>query len=136
MCVSKVPLGDSVTEITCWRSKLWELLKANDLTDRIEFVGSERSSQQCDGEDKDFRRHQRHEGHAGYLAVDIANDHIDRWISAASPDVVMFMLGTNDIAQDKRVDAIVEAYTSMVETMRYYNENTTIIVRISLAKLS
>ncbi|KAI0380032.1 carbohydrate esterase family 3 protein [Hypomontagnella monticulosa] len=122
-----MPLGDSITEITCWRAKLWNDLRASNLTDRIEFVGSLNNTQACDIADEEFSK-QHHEGHTGYLAIDIAYDHIETWINATTPDIVMFMLGTDDIARGRRIEDVIEAYTSMVGTMRKYNNETKIII--------
>ncbi|KAI1478399.1 carbohydrate esterase family 3 protein [Daldinia eschscholtzii] len=122
-----MPLGDSITEITCWRAKLWDNLKANNLTDKIEFVGSMNNTQSCDTEDEEFAK-QHHEGHTGYLAIDVAYDHIDRWLNDTQPDIVTFMLGTDDIARGRRLEDVVEAYTNMVQSMRKYNEDMRVIV--------
>ena len=35
-----VPLGDSITEITCWRATVWDNLAAAGLTSKVQFVGS------------------------------------------------------------------------------------------------
>ncbi|KAI0843158.1 carbohydrate esterase family 3 protein [Hypoxylon sp. FL0890] len=122
-----MPLGDSLTEIPCWRAKLWADLKANNLTDKIEFVGSQNNTQECDTEDPDFAK-QHHEGHTGYLAIDVAYDHIETWINDTMPDIVTFMLGTDDIAKGKRLQDVVEAYGEMVHTMRHYNQYIKVIV--------
>lgn len=122
-----MPLGDSITEITCWRAKLWNHLKINNVTDRVEFVGSMNNTQECDTADPDFAT-QHHEGHTGYLAIDIAYDHIETWINGTKPDIVTFMLGTDDIARGRRIQDVVEAYTDMAQKMRQHNEYTKIIV--------
>ncbi|KAL7628891.1 hypothetical protein AAE478_000406 [Parahypoxylon ruwenzoriense] len=128
-----MPLGDSITELTCWRAKLWERLETDDLIERIEFVGSKNNTQECEaaaGDDNWKKQH--HEGHTGYLAIDVAYDHLSRWINDTRPDVVMYMLGTDDIARGRRIEDVVEAYTDMVHTMRRYNENMMIIVETVL----
>ncbi|KAI1804152.1 carbohydrate esterase family 3 protein [Daldinia bambusicola] len=122
-----MPLGDSITEITCWRAKLWNNLKAGNLTDEIEFVGSMNNTQSCDTADPEFAT-QHHEGHTGYLAIDVAYDHIDKWLNDTTPDVVTFMLGTDDIARGERIEDVVEAYESMVRSMRKVNAGVRVIV--------
>lgn len=120
-------MGDSITEITCWRSTLWSDLQADGVTDSSEFVGSMTNNpQNCQGS-SGWDMH--HEGHSGYMAVDIAKNNLAGWLAAATPDVVMFMLGTNDITQGKSTDEIIAAYTTMVELMRSSNPNMKIIVR-------
>lgn len=122
-----VPLGDSITEITCWRAKLWDHLKVNNVSDRIEFVGSMNNTQECDLVDPDFAT-QHHEGRTGYLAIDIAYDHVEGWINNTKPDIVMWMLGTDDIASNRRLEDVVEAYTNIVQTARQYNAGMKVIV--------
>jgi lysophospholipase L1-like esterase len=69
-----------------------------------------------------------HEGHSGYLAIDIANNNLQGWLASSKPDVVMFMLGTNDITGGKSSTEILAAYTKMVQLMRASNANMKIIV--------
>ena len=123
-----MPLGDSITEITCWRAKLWDLLYSAGLTSNIEFVGSMTNNQAgCTSNDANWDKH--HEGHSGYLAVDISNNNLPTWLASAKPDIVMYMLGTND--QNKySTDQIIAAHTKMVGQMRSSNANMKIIVRL------
>ncbi|KFZ17378.1 hypothetical protein V502_04620, partial [Pseudogymnoascus sp. VKM F-4520 (FW-2644)] len=69
-----------------------------------------------------------HEGHSGYLAINIANTNLQGWLASAKPDVVMFMLGTNDVVQGKSTTDIIAAYSKMVQLMRASNANMKIIV--------
>lgn len=122
-----VPLGDSITEITCWRAKLWDHLSDANVTSNIQFVGSMTDNPlNCTAADSDWDHH--HEGHSGYLAINIANLFLASWLENAQPDVVMFMLGTNDVGSNFSTSAIIAAYTKMVQEMRSSNPNTTIIV--------
>lgn len=122
-----MPLGDSITEITCWRSKLWDHLADANATAGIDFVGSMTdNTQNCVAAHSDWDQH--HEGHSGYLAIDIANNYLTGWLASAKPDVVMFMLGTNDVFQSHSTSDIIAAYTKMVQEMRASNPNTKIIV--------
>ncbi|KAF3765342.1 family 3 carbohydrate esterase [Cryphonectria parasitica EP155] len=122
-----LPLGDSITEITCWRAKLWDLLADANVTSDIQFVGSMTDNpQNCTAVHTDWDHH--HEGHSGYLAIDIANSDLTGWLAAAEPDVVMFMLGTNDVFQGHATTDIIAAYTKMVGEMRASNPNMKIIV--------
>ena len=125
----KVPLGDSITEITCWRTIVWDDLAATGVTNEIQFVGSMTdNTQNCVG-NTTWDMH--HEGHSGYLAIDVANSYLTGWLAAAKPDVVMFMLGTNDVVQGHSTSDIITAYTRMVQEMRASNANMKIIVSIS-----
>lgn len=121
-----VPLGDSITAITCWRTLLWDALRDANLSDRIQFVGSSTSDAgACIGTGP-WDHH--HEGHSGYTAVDIARNDLAGWLRAARPDVVMFMLGTNDVTHGHATAAIIDAYTQMVGEMRGSNPGMRIIV--------
>lgn len=127
--LSTVPLGDSITEITCWRAKIWDLLaNANDVSN-VTFVGSMTdNTQNCVATHADWDHH--HEGHSGYLAINIANSNLPGWLASAKPDVVNFMLGTNDVAQGHSTSEITAAYTKMVQEMRASNPNMKIIVSL------
>ncbi|KAI0175911.1 carbohydrate esterase family 3 protein [Hypoxylon sp. FL1284] len=124
-----MPLGDSITEMTCWRAKTWDRLRAGNATGRVEFVGSMNNTQACDVADAEFAS-QHHEGHTGFLTIDIAYDgHAERWINATRPDVLTWMLGTDDVAGGRRVEDVVEAYTSIVATARSLNAGMRIVVQ-------
>lgn len=69
-----------------------------------------------------------HEGHSGYQAINIANNNLVGWLASAKPDVVMFMLGTNDVTGNHSTSEIMAAYTQMVQEMRASNPNMRIIV--------
>lgn len=129
-----MPLGDSITEITCWRAKLWDLLaNANDVSN-VTFVGSMTdNTQNCTATHADWDHH--HEGHSGYLAINIANSNLTGWLASAKPDVVNFMLGTNDVAQGHSTSEITAAYTKMVQEMRASNPNMKIIVSPAFSRI-
>jgi lysophospholipase L1-like esterase len=83
--------------------------------------------QNCVGKTSTWDKH--HEGHSGYLAINIAANNLQGWLASAKPDVVMFMLGTNDIVQQgKSTTDILAAYTKMVGQMRTSNPSMKIIV--------
>ncbi|CZR62503.1 related to acetylxylan esterase [Phialocephala subalpina] len=122
-----MPLGDSITEITCWRSIVWDNLTAAGLADKIQFVGSSTTNtQNCKASTATWDHH--HEGHSGFLAIDIANKYLTGWLASAKPDVVMFMLGTNDVNGRHSTTDIMAAYTKMVQEMRAINPAMKIIV--------
>ena len=130
-----MPLGDSITEITCWRSYVWDQLSAAGLAGQVDFVGSMTNNpQNCRATTPNFDT--GHEGHSGWLSIDIANNYLQGWLQNSRPDVVQFMLGTNDAFQGRTTDAIIASYTKMVGLMRASNPNMKIIVRLSLHKAS
>jgi lysophospholipase L1-like esterase len=129
-----MPFGDSITEITCWRALLWEQLQQNGYTN-VDFVGSMNDdSGQCN----DYRYDKNAEGHAGYLAINIANQNqLDGWLSQNPADLITMHLGTNDITSQKSTSDIISAFTKLVQTMRSHNANMKIIVgsvKLSLSR--
>jgi hypothetical protein len=120
-------LGDSITEITCWRPLVWEQITSAGLAGRVDFVGSMNTLQpQClrpAGFDPN------HEGHSGWQAYDIARNNIVGWVQNTKPDIVQFMLGTNDVNIGKRnVESIIDSYTIMLNAMRAANPRVKVIV--------
>ncbi|KAL2162518.1 hypothetical protein VTH06DRAFT_7432 [Thermothelomyces fergusii] len=122
-----MPLGDSITEITCWRAFVWDYLAQAGLADRVQYVGSQNSNPKgCQPQTWNWDQH--HEGHSGWTAVDIANNWLAGWLRNTPADIVMFMLGTNDVTRGTGTDQIINAYTKMVQTIRASNPRAKIIV--------
>ncbi|KAK7990287.1 hypothetical protein PG990_014567 [Apiospora arundinis] len=111
-------LGDSITQITCWRPKVWTQLASAGLSGAVDFVGSMRGLEsKCGAAPAGFDPD--HEGHSGWQAYDIARNNIAGWVQATRPDVLQFMLGTNDVNIGKRgVQPILDAYTSILTATR------------------
>jgi lysophospholipase L1-like esterase len=122
-----VLLGDSITEITCWRPQVWTQLVSANLSSDVEFVGSMTDIQANCQKPAGFQT--KHEGHSGYQAYDVARNNIAGWVRDTKPDVVQFMLGTNDVNIGKRnAQSIQDSYTSLVTAMRAANPKVHIIV--------
>jgi hypothetical protein len=120
-----MPFGDSITEIVCWRSKLWNKLQTTEWAS-VDFVGSGRNENNC----RDTRYDRDNEGHSGFLAINIANQNqLDGWLRQNPADVITMHLGTNDIVQqNKAVTDIIAAFTKLVATMRTHNPRMKIVV--------
>lgn len=123
-----MPLGDSITEITCWRALVWNQLTTAGLASEVDFVGSMNSLPQNCQRPSNFDA--GHEGHSGWTGVNIANNYLRGWLQTTQPDVVQFMLGTNDAFQGQSTDAIIGSYTTVVNLMRESNPNMKIIVSL------
>ncbi|KAH7070761.1 SGNH hydrolase-type esterase domain-containing protein [Paraphoma chrysanthemicola] len=120
-----MPFGDSITEIICWRSKLWTKLQSTPFA-ATNFVGSGKTENNC----KDTKYDRDNEGHSGFLAIDIANKgQLDGWLKQNPADVITMHLGTNDIVQqNKAVGDIIAAFGKLVGTMRASNPRMKIVV--------
>ncbi|KAH6843186.1 SGNH hydrolase-type esterase domain-containing protein [Chaetomium sp. MPI-CAGE-AT-0009] len=120
-------LGDSITEITCWRPLVWNQLTAAGLAGNVDFVGSMNSLQGSCSRPSGFDAN--HEGHSGWQAYDIARNNIAGWVQSTKPDIVQFMLGTNDVNIGKRnAQSILDSYTMMLNAMRAANPNVKVII--------
>lgn len=107
------------------------------MTDSIDLVGSMTNNpQNCQSAADPNNWDRGHEGHSGYLAIDIANQLLEGWLAAAQPDIVQFMLGTNDVFQSRSLTDILAAYTRIVELSRASNPNMKIIVGFSFFSFS
>jgi lysophospholipase L1-like esterase len=86
-----MPLGDSITmgagssDGSGYRADLHRSLTTAGWD--VNFVGSQRSGA---GPDQD------HEGHSGWTMTQIGQ-HLDDWLRAAHPDVILLHAGTNDL---------------------------------------
>lgn len=120
-----MPFGDSITEIVCWRAKLWEKLQGTEWAS-VNFVGSGKTENNC----KDTKYDRDNKGHSGFPAIDIANkNQLDGWLKANLADVITMHLGTNDIVQQYKAPAdIIAAFTKLVATMRVSNARMKIVV--------
>jgi lysophospholipase L1-like esterase len=123
-----MPFGDSITEIICWRAKLWEKLQTTEWAS-VNFVGSGKTENNC----KDTKYDRDNEGHSGFLAIDIANkNQLDGWLKTNPADVITMHLGTNDIVQQSKATGdIIAAFTKLIATMRTSNPKMKIVVSIS-----
>ncbi|AEO70878.1 carbohydrate esterase family 3 protein [Thermothielavioides terrestris NRRL 8126] len=120
-----VLLGDSITEITCWRPLVWNQLASAGLTSSVQFVGS-MTDLMCTSP-AGFDPH--HEGHSGYQAYDVARNNIAGWVQNTKPDIVQFMLGTNDVNIGKRnAQSILDSYTLILNALRAANPNVKVII--------
>ena len=116
-------LGDSITGNNgCWRALLWQHLQATGHTD-VDFVGTLQNPY-CQGSfDVD------NEGHGGFLATGIANNNqLPGWLSATQPDIVLMMLGTNDVWSHLPPATILDAYRTLLGQMRAQNPDMKLIV--------
>jgi lysophospholipase L1-like esterase len=90
-----MPLGDSITfgmgstTGSGYRAELWRRL-VEQSGYGVDLVGSARTGTLPDID---------HEGHSGWTIAQLS-DSVDGWLAAATPDVVLLHIGTNDVASD------------------------------------
>jgi mannan endo-1,4-beta-mannosidase len=116
-------LGDSITGSNgCWRALLWQHLQSTGFTN-VDFVGTVRNTY-CSGSfDAD------NEGHGGYAATGIAdNNQLPGWLSATGPNIVVMMLGTNDVWGNRGTPAILAAYSKLLGQMRANNPDVKVLI--------
>ena len=120
-------LGDSITEISCWRPIVWDQITSAGLAGSVDFVGTMSTLQDKCSRPSGFDPN--HEGHSGWQAYDIARTNIVDWVQSTKPDIVQLMLGTNDVNIGKRdVESILGSYTIMLDAMRAANPRVKVIV--------
>ncbi|HEX6521183.1 MAG TPA: hypothetical protein VF070_14430, partial [Streptosporangiaceae bacterium] len=92
-----MPLGDSITAAPgCWRAILWHDLQTAGYTN-INFVGSVPDG----GCNYGYTYDGDNEGHSGMSATGLVSQNLlPGWLAAASPDIVLMHLGTNDMWGD------------------------------------
>ncbi|KAK0752905.1 SGNH hydrolase-type esterase domain-containing protein, partial [Schizothecium vesticola] len=120
-----MPFGDSITEIICWRAKLWDKLQTTEWS-TVDFVGSGKTENNC----RNTKYDRDNEGHSGFLAINIASQkQLVGWLQKNPADVISMHLGTNDIVQQsKNVNDIIAAFTTLVGQMRAHNPKIKIVV--------
>jgi lysophospholipase L1-like esterase len=123
-----MPFGDSITEIICWRAKLWEKMQSTEFA-KVDWVGSGKTENNC----KDTKYDRDNEGHSGFLAIDIANKkQLVGWLQKNPADVITMHLGTNDIVQQSKPTAdILKAFTTLIGVMRDSNPKMKIVVSVA-----
>ncbi|KAF2836078.1 carbohydrate esterase family 3 protein, partial [Patellaria atrata CBS 101060] len=108
----------------CWRAHLSTLLNAASLP--FDFVGTLSGPTNC-GIPFDAD----HEGHSGFKATGIVGNDtfLPSWLRATRPDVVMMLLGTNDVwGGGITAEEILKAYEGLVGDMRTENDDMRILI--------
>jgi lysophospholipase L1-like esterase len=116
-----MPLGDSLTEgypqmQGGYRVALWDELNSQGISS--EFVGS-----MTDG----FEWSQpHHEGHSGWKIADL-DQQVGIWLSTYQPDIVLLLIGTNDILYGE-FEGMPERYGTLIDHIFGVKPDTWLIV--------
>jgi lysophospholipase L1-like esterase len=118
-----MPLGDSLTDGSRipggYRIELWQRLVGQDGR-RIDFVGSLRNGPASLG-DRD------HEGHSGWR-IDEILERVDEWLPRHRPDVVLLLIGTNDMLQDHAVTEAPARLGTLIDRVTALRPTATVLV--------
>ena len=120
---SIMPLGDSITALN-YRYDLWMNLNEINLT--FDFVGSENRlpwAQESVESEFDIN----HEGHSGWRSDQISYN-IESWTQKNTPDIVLFHIGTNDLAQGYSPLHVIEHIEKTIKILQLYNPEVIIYV--------
>jgi lysophospholipase L1-like esterase len=120
-----MPLGDSITQASCYRARLWQKLQQAGKTN-FDFVGTQTSSG-CGISGYD----PQHEGHGGYLVTNLTGSMLGElrtWITTNTPDLVLFHFGTNDAWNNIAPQTILSSFGTVVDELRARNPNVWVLV--------
>jgi hypothetical protein len=136
-----MPLGDSITEDTCYPQILDEQLKAGNHTN-FQFVGTETTTQSCgSGAPSSVKD----EGHGGYGVTYLPSTstrpkctkqaqgcgsyaELQTW-AAEAPDIVLMHFATNDIWDGRATSEILSSFVAVIAEFR--KKNPTVIFFVS-----
>lgn len=138
--VKIMPLGDSITKgsvstpeeakYPTYRYWLWNDLVENGYD--VDFVGSWSAP-----DFKNFTFDQDNEGHGGYSTDEILhgipNDkwqqgHLSQWIQGYEYDVVLLLIGTNDVVREVPLNETVTNIKKMVKVVRQRNPHVAVFI--------
>ena len=101
------PLGDSITrgiDDAGYRTYLYNLLEAQGVA--FKFVGSLTNG-------PDWLPEKNHEGHNGWKIDDLIQN-IDAWLPTYKPDIILLMIGANDVEADIDLATIEQQYRTLL----------------------
>ena len=120
---SIMPLGDSITHLN-YRYDLWLNLKEANVI--FDFVGNE-NHLPWGADESNLEFDSDHEGHGGWRSDQISYN-IESWVKLNTPDIVLFHIGTNDLAQGYSPSHVIEHIGKTIEILRLYNPDIIIFV--------
>lgn len=104
-----MPLGDSITDGYFvpggYRIDLWQHLTERGYA--IDFVGSQRNG-------SEGLPDLEHEGHSGWRIEEI-HQRIREWLARSQPDLILLLIGTNDMAQGYGVETAPDRLNALIE---------------------
>ena len=120
--VKVMPLGDSITDgfdvPGGYRVDLEDALQADGLA--VDFVGTQRNGPAGLAD-------QQHEGHSGFRIDQLAAG-VTSWLTEHRPDVVLLMIGTNDLVQENAVATAPQRVSSLIDRITGVVPSATVLV--------
>ncbi len=116
-----MPVGDSITDGADsggYRTFLWQLYA--DAGKNVNYVGSLRGGSSA-LPDKD------HEGHSGWKIAKI-DASIVKYVQDSQPDIVLLMLGTNDMLQNDQIDTAPDRLSALIDKIADTKKDVKIFV--------
>ncbi len=130
-----MPLGDSITQSTCYPQLLSQKLKDAGHTN-FELLGSTTNNQSCNG-----APNVKTEGHGGYILGCLTGDftsncsgkgtmaELATWLAATpAPDVALVHFGTNDVWNNIPTSTITTSYTKLMSSLRAANPSIIVFI--------
>jgi lysophospholipase L1-like esterase len=109
--VRVIPLGDSITDgynvPGGYRIKLWQDLVANQY--EVDLVGSQSNGPASLGD-------KNHEGRSGWRIEQI-HSNVEGWLSQHQPQLVLLLIGTNDMLQNYQVAQAPQRLSALIDTI-------------------
>jgi hypothetical protein len=132
-------LGDSITRATCWRADLWQQLNTT-RAGQFHLVGTLNSDPGCTVTGWETAN----QGYSSSLITEVvagvttnrtcdpnpcpALSDLTTAFNTVKPDVVLMHWGTNDVWNVISSTQIINAYSTVVDTLRSANPNVTILI--------
>ena len=102
------PLGDSIThgmDRDGYRGPLAKYLMGKNVSFRFAGTLDDGSSALTE---------RKHDGHDGWV-IDQITAHVDEWARAFAPDVVLLMIGANDVETGATVEVVIARYRGLLD---------------------
>ncbi|KAF2682118.1 carbohydrate esterase family 3 protein [Lentithecium fluviatile CBS 122367] len=126
--IKVMPFGASIVEGGCWRAYLQKSLKESG-TSNFDFVGGQSGPTECKLNNVVVDFDKNNEGHSGAKAQEfVANSNLIGWLKAATPQIIMMHLGTNDVKANRKTEEIIGDYSVLLSQMRAQNANVQLLV--------
>ncbi len=113
-----MPLGDSITD--GWNVPGGYRTDLKSLVPDSDFVGSQNNGPA-------ILTDREHEGHPGWKIHDLQG-FMTQWLDAQHPEMVLLMIGTNDVLSDHQLSTAPDRLSTLLDTIAQHSPNTDVLV--------